>query len=218
MPVFRLNKEDTMSQLLPVGFSLGDLIRRVLGADKGAVGEQQVVDLSSSAELLMNIQEGKIAIPKTLGELNEHKIFTNTVEAKVALDLGIPLVGGFKADGSTSVFVQDYANYCEVVFGQTTLIMGVTIRYKIAFRVLDASAQVQNLPCITASAQLGFVQAEAQFEVRGVTSYDIAQAIPVITKLDVEAYTTYSDALKTIKKLMWEKDAIFSPVPIIIRR
>ena len=75
---------------------------------------------------------------KQLNELSQEKVLVHRLEAKVALDLGIPL-GTFKIDGSTMRFVQDYAKYREIAYGQTTVLIGVAIRYSVVFRVLNTS-------------------------------------------------------------------------------
>ncbi len=206
-----------MSQLLPVGLSLSDLFHKVLAGSKGTAEAQSSVDLAEWADLLLKIKDGSIAVPKQLNELSQEKVLVHRLEAKVALDLGIPL-GTFKIDGSTSVFVQDYAKYREIAYGQTTVLIGVAIRYSVVFRVLNTSIQLQNLPTIAAAAQLGFIDAGAMFDVRGMSSRSISKAIPIVPSLDVEAYAAYSDALRTIKDLMWEPDTVIDPVPIVISR
>lgn len=206
-----------MSQLLPVGLSLSDLFHKVLAGSKGTAEARSSVDLAEWADLLLKIKDGSIAVPKQLNELSQEKVLVHRLEAKVALDLGIPL-GTFKIDGSTSVFVQDYAKYREIAYGQTTVLIGVAIRYSVVFRVLNTSIQLQNLPTIAAAAQLGFIDAGAMFDVRGMSSRSISKAIPIVPSLDVEAYAAYSDALRTIKDLMWEPDTVIDPVPIVISR
>ena len=51
-----------------------------------------------------------------------------------------------------------------------------------------------------------------------MSSPSISKAIPIVPSLDVEAYAAYSDALRTIKDLMWEPDTVIDPVPIVISR
>jgi len=216
-PVSEPKEEDTMSQLMPVGLSLSDLFHRVLAGNKGTAGAQSAIDLSDWADLLLKIKDGSIIVPTKLNELNQDQVLVHHLEAKAALDLGIPL-GSFKIDGSTSVFVQDYAKYREIAYGQTTVLIGVAIRYSVVFRVLNASIQLQSLPTIAAAAQLGFIDSGAVFDVRGMSSRNISKAIPIVPSLNVEAYAAYSDALRTIKDLMWEADTVIDPVPIVISR
>lgn len=201
-----------MSELLPIASS--DVLDELLGATK-SLETTTVVDLSPSESLLAKIQSGAVALPKTLKELNRTNTFTYSLSAQAALKLGIPL-GDMSADGSTSVFVQDYAQYRELAEGAQKVLAGVAVRYSIAFRQLGGSFKLSGLPMIAAAVQLNFAQASARFEVLGMSSPRIAELVPVVSQMDVEAYAKYAEALQAIKALIWDEETSVEPTILAV--
>lgn len=201
-----------MSELLPISGTAA--LDSFLGATK-SLRTATAVDLSPSEPLLAKIQSGAVALPKTVRELNRTNTFTYSLSAQAAVELGIPL-GSMNVDGSTSVFVQDYAQYRELAEGAQKVLVGVAVRYSIAFRQLGGNFKLSGLPMIAAAVQLNFAQSSARFEVLGMSSPRIAELVPVVSQMDVEAYAKYAEALQAIKALIWDEETSVEPTILAV--
>lgn len=201
-----------MSQLLPI--ARADVAYALLERTK-SLETAPIVDLTPSESLLAKIRSGEIKLPTKVQELTQIKTLTYSLSAKAALQLGIPL-GDMSADGSTSVFVQDYAQYRELAEGAQKVLAGIAIRYAIAFRQLGGTFKLSGLPMIAAAVQLNFAQASAKFDVLGMSSPRITELVPVVSQLDVEAYAKYAEALNAIKALIWDEKTYVEPVILAV--
>jgi hypothetical protein len=175
----------------------------------------QPVDLRPSAGLLAKIRSGQIQVPGTLAELTNADTLIYSLSVNAAASLGIPL-GKIQMEGKVTVFVQDFAQYEEIIDGVQKVRYGITIRYAVAFRQLAGSFNISTMPAIAAAAQLNFAEATAKFSVLGMTSARIVKAIPVVPKLDVEAYTLFAQSMKDIKDLIFESDTVIKPAVLAV--
>lgn len=167
---------------------------------------RQLVDLSSAEQTLRDIHDNRIATPTTLQELPYQHTFTSTLSVDLAVALGIP-VGDVDARMSRRVFVQEYLKYAKI----DSLRWGIGIRWLVNYKTVDAQAKTSSIALVAASAQFGFVQAEARFEVIGVDSARITELVAAPVQLDVETYQQMNDAFVNIKKLVWDAATIVRP-------
>lgn len=200
-----------MPRLLPINLSMSDL----LSSSKGPLETATAVDLSPSIALLQRIQNGELVLPTDPKKLNEDKVLRHELSINAAAELGFP-IGNFKADGSSSVLVQDYAKYREIADGNTKLLVGVTVRYVVAFKNLNTNIRINAVPTVAAAIQLGLAEASATFEVRGMSSRKISSLVPIVDKLDVEKYAEFSEAQKAIKDLVWDTETAVDPVVLAV--
>ncbi len=201
-----------MAQLLPLYPNVVDRLLRRATSRAESTGR---VDLSPSVSLLTRLQSGEIKKPTTLKELIHIQTLTYSVSAAAAVELGFPL-GSLKVDGSTSVFIQDFAQYRELIEGHQRVLIGVAIRYGIAFRKLDGKLNLNSLAMIAAAAQLNLAETSAKFDVMGMSSPQISDLVPALPQLDVDAYVKYSAALQAIKRLMGAPDTYIEPMVLAV--
>ena len=201
-----------MIKLLPVNIDIGQLFARAKGTTRES---KRVVNISPSIALLERIQNGTLKLPSGPKELNHENVLFHQMSVSAAIELGIP-VGDFKEDGNSSVVVQDYAKYRELADGGARLLVGVAVRYSVAFQSLNTAFRINSVPAIAAAIQLNIATASARFEVLGMGSSKITSLIPIVDKLDVEKYALYAEAQKAIKALVWDAETYVEPVPLAV--
>jgi hypothetical protein len=203
-------------KMIPVPSSIarGKKIKKSL--EEATLGETQAyVDFSDSFGLLEKIDENQVQIPQSLQDLENFKSFTSILSIDTALKLDIPF-GAKDSKFSRRVFIQDTLMYKDITDGEQKVRYGVGVRWIVNTLKLDAKANISSLPFITASAEFGFVQATASFDVLGLKSAEIAKAIPTPTKLDIETYVEMAEALKTIKGLIYDAKTEVNPQLIAV--
>lgn len=102
----------------------------------------------------------------------------------IVLTLGIP-VGTTDTKFSRKVFIQEYLKNLDIQKGEETVRWGIGVRWIVNFKTLDVQAKTASITMIVASAQVGYVEAEARFQVIGIGSRDITTAIPAPVSLFV---------------------------------
>jgi hypothetical protein len=78
---------------------------------------------------------------------------------------------------------------------------------------MKAEAKTLSLPYITASVEAGKTEASSRFEVVGMSSKKITEALPSseALRLDMESYIRLQDAFDAIKGLIWEEGNTIHP-------
>lgn len=153
--------------------------------------------------------------PTTLKELLSEDIFTSVLSVDVAMKLGIPL-GTTGGSFARRVFIQEYAKYTDILEGEGNVRWGVAIRWINDIKILKAEANISSLPILSASAQLGYIEASTKFQVVGIASKTITPLLPNNIELNVESYVRFKDAMDQIKKHIWDEDVVVSPTILAI--
>jgi len=144
-------------------------------------------------------------LPTELRELPQSDTLSRTLSVESATNLGLP-VAVVSTAYKRHIFVQQFQRYKAIEEGDERVLVGVGVRWMLDVQQLDTKASLTNILMLTASAQLGLVQAEAKFDVIGMSSPQIDKAIPDQTMFNIDSYAQYSKALQTIKDLMWKPE------------
>jgi hypothetical protein len=173
-------------------------------------GDTKAVDLSLSRGLAIKILDSDDQYPKNIKDLTSENIFTSILSVDAAAELKIPF-GDASGKFSRRIFIMEYLKYVDMEKEGGKVRYGVGIRAVSNFKLLSGKAKTSSLPFIAASAELGFIEATLSFDVLGLQSQKITDAIPSPSRLDVETYTLIGKAFDKIKKLVWDNDTIVSP-------
>lgn len=167
-----------------------------------------LIDLSKSEDLISRVHS--MTPPKTLQELDTADSFTSVLSVDAAAALKIPF-GTMEGKFSRKIFVQDYLHYTDLQDQGQKIRWGVGIRWIVNIKQLDGKAEISSLPYVAASAQLGYVQAEARFQVLGLNSPEIVKKTPAPLPLNTETFSEMNGALKDIKSLIWDSNTLVKP-------
>lgn len=170
---------------------------------------------SASLDVASELLESRRRGPETLGELINEDIFWSKLSLSVAAKLGIPF-GSAEGSYSRKILVQEYAKYVDIREGDGKVRWGIAIRWISNIKVLDAKANLSSLPVISASAELGYVEASSKFQVRGMSSQRITELMPDDMELSIENYLELKDALEAIKGEIWSDQTTISPTVLSI--
>jgi len=173
------------------------------------------VDTSHSETLLEEIDMGRVPTPKSIEELPQQDFFTSTLSLDVAAALGIPF-GATDAKFSRRIFIQEYLKYADIEQDDQKVRWGVAVRWIVNYKTLNIQAKTTSLALVAASAQVGWVQAEARFQVKGADSLEISSAIPAPVTLNVDTYHEMNQAFKEIKRLIWNDETIITPILVSV--
>jgi len=160
--------------------------------------------------LLKQIRSGAIRLPVSIDELPDQDMFYQRLNVNAAVALGLQIATS-EMSFSRHIVVQEHLQFKQFEDDKQRVLYGVGIRWIVDVNVLDTRANLSNLPMVVASAEFGYAQASIKFEVRGLSSAQVTAAVPVPTQLNVEKYAEYSNALKIIKSLMFEKETKVTP-------
>jgi len=172
-------------------------------------------DLAISDDLFSLINEPTVDIPQKLEDLDTEDSFTSVLSVDAAAALKIPFGTG-EANVSRKIFVQDYLRYKDLQDNEKKVRWGVGIRWIVNIKQTDVKADISSLPFVAASAQFGYVQAEARFQVLGLSSKEITTLTPAPSPLNTESFAKFDLALNEIKKRMWDENTIVKPKLIAI--
>lgn len=171
---------------------------------------REVFANEASVHLTSMLINNQKPAPTTLNELESEDIFTSVLSVDIAMKLGIPLGTG-SSSFARRVFIQEYAKYSDISEGEGKVRWGVAVRWINDIKILKAEANISSLPILSASAQLGYVEASSRFQVIGITSKIITDLLPASIELTVENYVKLKDAMEQIKKHIGDQDVIVSP-------
>lgn len=170
-----------------------------------------IVDPTPSKSLVDKINAGTIALPTALAGLPIINTETTNYSLDEALAFGLP-VG--QADGKLSrrIFVQNFVQYKEIKEGDETVWYGVGIRWIVNAKTLDANAKLNNsIPFLAASAEVRSVEASSRFQVIGLTSAEITNAVEIPMDLNVDSYVKLFAAFQKLKGLMNNPNTVVAP-------
>jgi len=167
-------------------------------------------DISKSKSLIDEIKNNQLSPTEDLSELTSEATFTHQLDLKAALSLNIPL-GNIDTNSQWQVMIQEYSKYKDISSNDNVLRWGISIRWIVNFKSINVNANLSSLPLIAASAQLGLAQAEARFEVRGISSEKITNLIPASCELKVDTYAEMNKSLVEIKNLIYDQNTIIRP-------
>jgi hypothetical protein len=160
--------------------------------------------------IVTQIKNKAISLPDRLDQLPHLDTFSQELQVDAALDLGLP-VGQLKTNAKRTIFVQEYAQYEKYQDSGEEVLFGVSIRWLMDIEISSSNARLTSAPLVAASATFGYAKASVRFQVIGLNSQAIREAIPNPIDLTVERYEELALGLKRIKALMSEKDTIVTP-------
>ncbi len=153
--------------------------------------------------------------PATLNDLTNEDTFVSLLSVEAAASLGIPF-GSAESKTARRIVVQEYAKYRDIMEGTTAVRWGVGVRWIVNVKILNTEAKISSVPMVAASAQVGFVEATARFQVLGIASPEVTKAIPAPTDLNTETYVELKQALLKIKALIYEQATTIRPQVLAI--
>jgi len=154
--------------------------------------------------------------PTGLRDLPNTDTFTSVMSVDLAAAVGIPLYGSVDAKFSRRIYIQEFLRFVDDESSTPKKRYAVGVRWVVNVKILNASVKISSLPFISASAQVGDVEASARFQIIGLNSAKINQAIPVPADLNVETYVVMQDAFKKIKDLVDDAGTIVTPQVVAI--
>jgi hypothetical protein len=163
-----------------------------------------------SENLLRLVNSNQVQLPTRLSELDRETVDIIDLSVDTALALRIPF-GATDNKLSRRVFIQEYKKYKEITQGTDTLHCGISIRWIVNIKKLNASADVSSLPMVTASAQFNNLSASVRFEVVGISSSEITGLLPSNVDLKADTYVELKNAFEKIKSKIWETNTTILP-------
>ena len=170
----------------------------------------KVLPNKASLKLATELAENRRSAPSKLSELTNDELIQTKLSTNVAGKLGIPF-GSTEGSFSRSIFIQEHAKYVDIPNGKGNVRWGVAIRWISNIKVIDVKANISSLPVISASAELGHVEASSKFQVIGMSSKKITELMPSNVALSIESYAEMKRALQEIKAEIWSKNTTIAP-------
>lgn len=186
--------------------SQDSLLELVTWPDKARLNFDEV---QFDAAVIANIEAA--TLPTTLADLPNANVFTSVFSVDVAAALGIPIFGSIDGKFSRRIYVQEYLRFKD---DETTIPKkryGIGIRWIVNVKILNTQAKINSLPFLSASAQVGNVEATALFQVIGIQSAKVTQAIPAPADLNV---TTFVEMQQAFAKIIALVDAVDTRVTV----
>jgi hypothetical protein len=178
---------------------------------------KKVADIDAPASLLEKIEKRLIALPEKLGDLVQSETTGQLYSAKTASKLGF-VVGSVEAKYNKMLFIHEYRNYVPLRDEDERALYGIAIRWITELSDFSGNVNLSSLPAISASAQLGMVKATSRFEVAGITSKAINEAMPASSalKMNVESFIEMQQCFDNVKNLIWDEQTQFHPQVLAI--
>jgi hypothetical protein len=151
-------------------------------------------------------------IPTRLDQLDNNDTSAYDLSITAALDANIPVLG-VSGDLNRRVIVLERAVYKIVMDGETTLHYGYAIRFCLTVNKFDAKLKL-TLPILTASAELGIVEAKWVLQIRGLAGPKITAAILPPTELNVETFVLIKQSLTAAIDAVNDATTVFKAEPI----
>lgn len=170
---------------------------------------KNVIDIESE-NLLRLIDSNQIELPTKLSQLDRETVDIVDLSVDAALALRIPF-GSTDNKLSRRVYIQEYKKYKEITQGNDTLHCGISIRWVVNIKKLNASADISSLPMVTASAQFNTLSASVRFEVVGISSSEITGLLPTNVDLKADTYVDLKNAFEKIKGKIWDSATTITP-------
>lgn len=187
-----------MSQFVPV-----DLTNTTLEAISETLGI--TIGVPDGVELFDFTQ------PTKLSDLPNTDLFTSVLSIDAAAKLGVPIFGSAEGKLARRIVVQEFLRFVDDKSSTPVKRWGVGIRWIVNAKSLSAEAKVSSLSFLSASAQIGTVEATSKFQLVGIQSDAINAALPTRSNLDVEAYVEFQQAFDKIKNLITAPETQITP-------
>lgn len=197
-----------MSQNIPFSGATGSFLSQI---------ESVKQHISIESENALNAANNNtINLPTQLNELDRQITETVNLSIDAAASLNLPF-GASDNKLSRIVFVQEYKKYKEIQHRDETLQCGISIRWILNIKKLNASAKITSLPMVAASAQFNNVSASVMFEVIGISSPEITDLLPTNVELNADTYVDLKTAFEAMKSKIHDADTIISPAILGVR-
>lgn len=202
----KIDQVNRLMVMMPVGDELTDWG----GGGGGGGGSPKTVDTSPSDKLVKKISQKEVTPPTSLQDLFSEDVFTSQLSVNAATELKIPF-GAVDNKFSRKIFIQEYAKFIDIKEGAQSVRWGVSIRWIVNLKINNASAQISSLPMVAASAQVGYINASARFQVIGLSSSKITTLMPSPAELTIDTYVEMKNAFSSIKALIHDSTTIVKP-------